>query len=215
MPIRAGDIIERASIILNDEDVVRWTNKELFAWLNDGACELVIRRPAAHAIASAITLAAGTFQNLPDGALQLLDVIRNVKADGSAGRPVRRIDRLLLDDSTPTWQEMKQADAVRHYMFDEASPLTFYVYPPVKAGTKVDALHSSAPAVVATVDDQLDLDRAYIGPLVSYVLYRAFSKDSEASNGNVANLHFQAFTESLDVRNGVTNAASPNARSVV
>lgn len=214
MPIRAGDILERAAIILNDEDLVRWTSEELFTWLNDGACEVVIRRPAAHAVTAAITLDAGTFQKLPDGGLQLLDVIRNVKADGSAGRPVRRVDRRLLDDSTPTWQEMKQADIIKHFMFDEATPLTFYVYPPAKAGTKVDALHSVAPPAVAAVDDELALDRAYIGPLVSYVLYRAFSKDSEASNGNVAALHFQAFTESLDVRNGVTNAASPNARAV-
>lgn len=214
MPIRAGDILERASIILNDEDFVRWERTELFAWLNDGACELVIRRPAARAVTSAITLVAGTFQKLPDGALQLLDVIRNVKADGSSGRPVRRVDRRLLDDSTPTWQEMKQADAIKHFMFDEASPLTFYVYPPAKAGTKVDALHSAAPPAVAADDDQLDLDRAYIGPLVSYMLYRALSKDSEFANGQVAAAHYQAFMEALGTRNDATNAASPNARAV-
>lgn len=214
MPIRAGDILERASIILNDEDFVRWNRAELFDWLNDGACEVVIRRPAARPVTSAITLDAGTFQQLPDGALQLLDIIRNVKADGSAGRPVRRVDRRLLDDSTPTWQEIRQADTIKHFMFDEATPLTFYVYPPAKAGTKVDALHSAAPPAVAADDDQVELDRAYIGPLVSYVLYRAFAKDSEASNGTVAALHFQAFTEALDSRNGVTNAASPNARAV-
>lgn len=214
MPVRAGDILKRASIILNDEDFARWTSAELFDWLNDGACELVIRRPAARAVTNTITLAAGTFQKLPDGALQLLDVVRNEKADGSAGRPVRRVDRRLLDDSTPTWQDMKQVDAIKHYMFDEASPLTFYVYPPVKDGTKVVALHSAAPPAVTDEDDELDLDRAYTGPLVSYLLYRALSKDSEFANGQVAAAHYDAFIEALGTRNDATNAASPNARAV-
>jgi len=117
MPIRVGDILKRASITLNDEEFVRWTKDELYGWVNDGSCEVVLRRPAARAVTSAITLIAGTFQTMPEGTLNLMDVVRNIKADGSTGRPVRRIDRQLLDDQLPTWQEMKQADSVKHFMF--------------------------------------------------------------------------------------------------
>lgn len=214
MPIRVGDILTRASITLNDEDFVRWTKPELYGWVNDGACEIVLRRPAARAVTSAVTLAAGTFQQLPEGALQLLDIIRNVKADGSAGRPVRRIDRQLLDDQMPTWQEMKPADTIKHFMFDEATPTTFYVYPPAKAGTKADILQSEAPPLIEGDEDLVLLDRAYLGPLVSYVMYRCLAKDSEYANAAMATGHFQAFTEALGVQNQVTEAASPNVRAV-
>lgn len=214
MPIRVGDILRRASITLNDEDFVRWTKEELYDWVNDGACEIVLRRPAARAVTSAITLVAGTFQTMPADTLVLLDIIRNIKTDNSAGRPVRRIDRQLLDDQLPTWQEMKQADVIKHFMFEEATPTTFYVYPPAKDGTKVDALHSEAPPLISADDDMLQLDRAYTGPIVSYVMYRCLAKDSEYANAAMATGHFQAFTEALGVQNEVTNAASPNVRSV-
>jgi len=209
MAIRAGDVLQRASIILNDEDFVRWTKEELFAWLNDAACEVVIRRPAARAVTGEITLDAGALQRLPDGGLELLDVVRNV-----GGRPVRRTDRQLLDDSAPDWPIMRQASAIKHYTFDERTPTVFYVYPPAKAGVTVEALYSEAPPAVAADDDLLELDRAYMGPLVSYLLYRALAKDSEFANGTLAAAHFQAFTEALGTNNEVTGAASPNVGSV-
>lgn len=209
MTIRAGDVVSRASIVLNDEDFVRWTKAELFAWLNDAACEVVIRRPAARAVTGEITLVAGTRQGIPDGGIELLDVVRNV-----GGRSVRRTDRQLLDDAMPDWQQQKQSSVVKHYTFDERSPKVFYVYPPVVAGAKVEALYSAAPPLVSVDDDALDLDRAYMGPLVSYVLYRALAKDSEYANGTLAAAHFQAFSEALSTNNQVTSAASPNVGSV-
>ena len=207
--IRAGDVLQRAAIILNDEDFVRWTKDELFAWLNDAACEIVIRRPAAGAVTGEVALVAGSLQHLPDGAIELLDVVRNV-----GGKPVRRTDRQLLDDSMPSWQQMRPASAIKHYTFDERTPKVFYVYPPAQAGTKVEALYSAAPAAVAADDDMLQLDRAYIGPLVSYILYRALAKDAETSNGQLAAAHFQAFTEALGTNNMMTAEASPNVSSV-
>ena len=209
MAIRAGDVLQRASIILNDEDFVRWTKDELFAWLNDAACEVVIRRPAARAVTVAITLVAGALQQLPTGGIELLDVVRNV-----GGRSVRRTDRQLLDDAAPDWPTMKQASAIKHYTFDERTPTVFYVYPPAKAGVTVEALYSEAPPAVAADDDLLELDRAYMGPLVSYLLYRALAKDSEFANGTLAAAHFQAFNEALGANNQMTAAASPNTASV-
>lgn len=209
MTIRAGDVLSRASIVLNDEDFVRWTKEELFAWLNDAACEVVIRRPAARAVTADIELVGGTLQRLPAGGIELLDVARNV-----GGRSVRRTDRQLLDDIAPEWHTMKPASAIKHYTFDERTPTVFYVYPPAKEGVKVEALYSEAPPDVTADDDLLELDRAYMGPLVSYLLYRALAKDSEFANGTLAAAHFSAFTEALGTNNEVSGAVSPNVNSV-
>ena len=53
-----------------------------------------------------------------------------------------------------------------------------------------------------------------MGPLVSYILYRALAKDSEYANGALAAAHFQAFNEALGANNQMTAAASPNTASV-
>lgn len=211
MAIRAGDVISRAQLVLNDSEppYVRWKQPEMFAWLNDAACEIVIRRPAARAVTGEITLVGGTLQSLPPGGLELLDVPRNV-----GGRSIRRTDRQVLDDTLPDWHELKQAAVVKHYTFDERTPTIFYVYPPARPGVKVQALYSEAPPTVTAEDDTLELDRAYMGPLVSYILYRALAKDSEFADGNVAAAHFQAFNEALGANNEVTAAASPNQGSV-
>lgn len=211
MPIRAGDVITRAQLVLNDNDppYVRWEQPEMFGWLNDAACEVVIRRPAARAVTASLALVAGTLQTLPDGGLELLDVVRNV-----GGRSIRRTDRQLLDDSAPDWHSMKQSSTVRQFTFDERTPTVFYVYPPAKVGAQIEALYSAAPPAVAEEDDELDLDRAYMGPLVSYILYRALAKDSEYANGALAAAHFQAFNEALGANNQMTAAASPNTASV-
>jgi hypothetical protein len=214
MPILAGDVLRRASVALNDEDFVRWTRLELFDWLNDTAAEIVLRRPAARAVTAVLPLVAGTLQALPTGSLLLIDIIRNIKADDSPGRPVRRIDRQLLDDQLPTWHELKQADTLKHFTYDEASPTTFYVYPPAKAGVKAEILRSEAPPLVAADDDLVLLDAAYMSPLVAGLLYRAYSKDSEYANAGMSISWFQAFSEALGVQNSVTNEASPNVRTV-
>lgn len=211
MPILASDVITRAAIVLNDNDPpqIRWPMAEMLAWLNDAAAEVVLRRPAARAVTGSITLVEGALQKLPEGCIELLDIPRNV-----GGRPVRRTDRQLLDDVDPNWIIMKPAGAIKHYTFDERAPTTFYVYPPAKAGVEVQALYSEAPPLVTAPDQQLELDRAYIGPLVSYILYRAMAKDSEYGNGQLAAAHFSAFQEAISVQNETSGAVSPNVGSV-
>ncbi|MNL56529.1 hypothetical protein D3C87_1800310 [compost metagenome] len=75
----------------------------------------------------------------------------------------------------------------------------------------MEAKFSERPPAVADITDTLDLDLAYIGPLVSYILYRAMSKDSEYANGQLAIAHFQAFSEALGTNNAVTQAVTQQA----
>jgi hypothetical protein len=210
MPVRAGDVIERAQIVLNDNDpaYVRWSKAELFAWLNDAASEVVIRRPSAGAVYGNVALEAGILQKIPADGIELLDVTRNV-----GGKPVRRTDRQLLDDQRPDWMTSK-AGATKHYTFDERTRTTFYVYPPAVAGAQVEVLYSAPPPLVAEEDDMLQMDRAYIGPLVSYILYRALAKDSEFANGQIAAAHYQAFEAAFGAFNSVASAVTPNLASV-
>lgn len=209
MSILVSEILGKASIVLNDTDFVRWTKAELIGWINDAATEVVIRRPPAHAVTENVALVAGILQRLPDGGIELLDIARNV-----GGNAVRRTDRQLIDDQQPDWPTMRQASSIKHYTFDERTPTVFYVYPPAKVGIQVEMLYSSTPALVATDADTLDLDRVYLSPIISFVLYRALAKDSEYANGQIAAAHFQAFSEALGTQNQTSMAVSPNQASV-
>jgi hypothetical protein len=210
MAFSAAEVDQRLNDVLQDASRKRWTAEERVRWINDGVSEIVIRRPAAHAQSLTLTLVAGSLQTLPAGGVELLDIPRNITAADKPGRAVRRIDRALLDDTLPDWHSGREQTAVKHFTFDERLPKEFYVYPPVKAGTKIEAKVSTLPARIAALTDQIDLDPLYIAPLVSYVAYRAQSKDSEYGNGAVAIAHFNAFNEALGTQNQSTLAASPN-----
>lgn len=208
MPIPVSEILQRASIILNDEDFVRWTKPELISWINDGAAEIVIRRPSAYAITESVALAAGVLQAIPPGAIQLMDIPATLD-----GYPVRRVDRQLLDDQYPGWRRQK-AGRTKHYTYDERTATAFYVYPPAVAGAEVEMFYSAPPPAVASDTDELQLDRVYMSPLVSFILYRALAKDSEYANGQLAAAHFSAFGTALGQQNETAAAVSPNVGSV-
>ena len=207
MGILVSEILEKAATVLNDSSFVRWTKPELIGWINDGAAEIVIRRPSAHAITEVVSLVAGVLQKLPADGIQLLDI--PATADGY---PVGRTERKLLDDQYPGWRRMK-AGRTKHYTYDERTATTFYVYPAAVDGAQVELFYSAPPAKVASDAETLDLDRVYLSPLISFILYRALAKDSEFANGTIAAAHYSAFETALGTQNQTAAAVSPNVAS--
>jgi hypothetical protein len=212
MPIAALDLLTRAGDILQDASFVRWTKPELLRWANDAARETILRRPAARAVTKILTLVAGTKQALPDGGIELLDVVRNMAADGvTPSRIVRRVERRLIDDMNPDWHTMPQASAIKHFTFDERNPRNFYCYPPAQAGVKVETLYSELPPTITADTDTLDMGAEYLNVLVHYMVFRALSKDSEYANGTISAAHYQAFVDAVTDENQQATANSPNA----
>lgn len=194
--IKVSDLLRRFRTIMLDAKSVRWSVQEAIDWMNDGATEIVERRPAARAITEQLQLLAGTFQRASDDTAQVLDVVRNIGADGKPGRAIRIADRQQIDDAEPNWHN-KRAGPTRHFMIDERSPTTFYVYPPAVDGAIVEVLASKSPPKVETENDTLDMRPEFISAILNWMMYRAHTKDSEYSQGAVAALHYQAFTDAI------------------
>lgn len=194
--IPVADVLRRFRSVMMDEKSIRWTVGEAFDWMNDGASEIVLRRPASRAVTEQVQLVAGTYQIASDNSAQVLDVVRNISANGAPGRPVRIADRQQIDDAEPNWHNLRPAPT-RHYMIDERSPTTFYVYPPAVDGAIIEMLVSKTPPKVVSVDDRIDMRPEFINAILNWMMYRAHSKDSEFSQGNMAALHYQAFTAAI------------------
>lgn len=195
--IAVESILNRANTILNDKPWVRWTKQELLDYYNDATRAIVLIRPDAHTKQIEFSCVAGTKQALPNDALRLIEVVRN-----SVGKVIRFVPRKALDDSYPDWHENANSSNVSAYTYDERYPKTFYLYPGVKGGHSVDLVYSVAPQEKTIGDVEAggiaDLDDVYINPMVDFILYRAFSKDSEyAANSNRASSHYQAFMQQL------------------
>ncbi|UAW01040.1 virion associated protein [Ralstonia phage RPZH3] len=109
MAFPASVVLSRAATLLQDEDHERWTVDELLEWLTDGTREIVVRKPSAYMKTTTAALVAGSKQALPEDAIQLIDVPRNLKTDGSPGRAVTATDRRLLDTENPDWHSMMRS----------------------------------------------------------------------------------------------------------
>lgn len=210
----ASEIIDRARVILNDADGVRWLDSEFFKWINDAQRVIALVRPDSVVSNTTITLAAGTKQTLPTEALRLLDVVRNITQANSGGRAVRHVDRDVLDTQNPDWHGDTGTQTIKNYVYDNRDPKTFYVYPPALSTSKLEVIYSKNPTDVTTLANPLAVADIYADPLLNYVLYRAYSKDAEfAQNGNLAASYLGTFNSMLGIKTSKDAAYSPDLHS--
>lgn len=210
--IIASAVIEKAQIILQDTTGVRWpSSTELLGWLNDGQREVMVYKPNANVKNMAVRLASGTKQSLPSDGVQLIDVVRNMGTNGSTpGRAIRIVLREILDAQVPNWHIETPATDVKHYTFSLLDPKSFYVYPPSNGSGFVEVVYGATPAN-ASFSGPITLDDIYQNVLVDYILYRAYSKDTEyAADQNRAASHQNAYIAALTGKAKVEAGVNPN-----
>lgn len=219
MPIAASSIIRRCVETLQDTTSIRWPVPELVRYLNDGQREVVMYRPDSMVTNSTLTCVAGSRQSLPTNGAKLIEVVRNARVAGTR-RAVRMVNREILDAQTPGWHALTGQDDVLHFMYDPRDPRVFYVYPPATTNTQLDIVYAAYPTDIAepadgslytAVTGSISLPDIYGNVLQDYVLYRAYSKDSEyAGNGNRSQAHYAAFANALGIEIKATVAVAPN-----
>jgi hypothetical protein len=218
MATTAQSILLRASRTLIDNAFTRWTVSELVDYLNDGQREVVKVRPDATSTTTSVALTPGFKQSLPAGGTKLLDVIKN-----SAGRnrAVRMVNRDLLDAQVPGWYGEAATLDIQHFMYDPREPKVFYVYPPAASGAALDIIYSALPVDVplipedapfSSVAGEISISDLYANALQDYVLFRAYSKDSEEASVTRAAAHYSAFTSALTAEMQATVGFQPNPR---
>lgn len=207
----ASAILNRLKVALNDAGLTRWTEAELLLYLSDAQRQLVNDRPDAHLTVGPVELVEGTKQALPDGGLRLIDVTRNLGADGlTPGAPVRVVPRETMDALLPDWHSDDAATDVRQYVYDNRYPTAFYVYPPATDGYFVEGIYSTEPAELTASTDELAVSGIYANQLLDWCLYRAFSKDGAGANAARAAAAYAAYKQAVGDKNGTDLIFSPN-----
>ena len=116
-----------------------------------------------------------------------------------------------MDSENAHWHNEATDPVVEHYVFDEDAPDTFWVYPPNSGGGSVEIIYSRAPSDLTDLSDTIVLNDIYSNVIVDYILYRAYSKDTDyAGNQERAASHYQAFNGSLGIKLKAEQSSSPN-----
>lgn len=217
MAFTAQNVLQRVVITLVDPNAVRWTTAELVRYLNDGQRDIVLVRPDATAVTTTMSLAAGARQTLPSAGAKLLEIIRNTSG---TKRAIRLVSRAVLDAQSPDWYSKTGVTDIRHYTFDPREPRTFYVYPPAAStGASVELIYSgypteitepSAGALYTAVSGNISVADIYVNALTNYILYRAYSKDSEnTQNAALAASFYQLYQTLLNTELSGTTGVAP------
>lgn len=213
----AREIIDRAGLMLSDTEGARWTRTTLLDFVNEAVWQVVLVRPDASAKIVAIQLAPGSRQALPDDGLRLLEIIRNMGQDGSSpGQAVRLTERGSLDAANSAWHAGQGASEIAEYLYDIRRPGAYYVYPPAAASPPVfvEIAYVASPPPIEDEGGELGLDDVYAGPVLDWVLYRAFHADTESGAGRArAEHHFEAFYRALDRKTQSDVAVAPASGS--
>lgn len=202
----AQTIINRASTLLQDVTNIRWLRTELLDWLNEAQQYIVSVKPGASAKTVDVTLQAGSFQNLPSDGSSLIDVVRN-----TSGRAVRGVTREILDAQIPNWHASQPSGTVYHFVYDAHVPKVFYVYPPSNGTAAVQLQYAAQPTVAGDETQTISLDDTYAPAILNYVVYRAYSKDTDyTSNETAAGIYYQMFKDALAGKQAFEDTTNPN-----
>ena len=198
----ASDLIVRAKRVAADNDGIRFSDPEWLDWLNDGQLQVVILRPSANMKTAVMSLVSGTRQSLPADGVLFDRVNRNMGAGGTPpGAAPRRASRQQLDAFMPNWHTATATASIDHYIFEDSDSRAFWVYPPADGTAKVEVRYAARPTAVASTASAITLDEAYANALLDYMLYRAYSKDTEVqANLDRAALYLSAFERALGAK---------------
>lgn len=221
--MQADKLVERAQTLLNDAGGDRWPDSEVLKWANDGIVQIIALRPDANVVTESIQLIAGTKQSIPADALRLQDVIRNMGVAGDTpSRPVSLIERRELDLVDPSWHGSDEGGPIYHWCYDQENPKVWWCYPGQKTSSRefVEIACSKIPAPMtivgvdgATVTTAFPLEETFINSELSFIVYRAFSKDlPETAVGGRAQSAFQEFLQLLGIKSDIRKRFDPRKK---
>lgn len=197
-----SDIVGRAARLLYDQTHKRWPESELLDWFNEAQRQIVFLKPNSNVVNESIAPPSpnGTKWTLPAGAVSLVRVVRNMGAGGAApGRAVRPLDQSAMDCEDPDWHSATVEAATDYAMYDSNDPLNFYVSPPTSSYLEV--AYSKLPDAQAS-GEEVTLS-GYESVILDFMLWRAWSKDSQHQNLVRGNAHYNAALQSLGLKSQV------------
>jgi hypothetical protein len=212
------DIMDRVSTLYNDASYERVSKQMYLNFLDDALNQLVMSRPDSHVRTTVVQLDPGTRQRLPEEALSLIDIYRNMGQDGvTQGSPIWQVNRKDLDYFS-NWHSASAVDPteITEFSYDARSQKTYWASPAPGSMTAifVEMDYSYSFPKYATLDwdfavtQAIDCDDTFQGPICSYMLYILYSTDSASkTDKDVAEKYRTDFYNALgiEMKAGSTN----------
>lgn len=219
MAITVQTLVNDVRNTLLDEGATRrWSDDDLVLFFNNAVLQLCLVRPDATAKTVPVQLSAGTKQALPADGLRLIDLPRNMGADGlTPGAAILKAERAQLDMYNRNWHTDAAAAVVKNYLYDDKNPKVFYVTPPVTGTVYAEMVYVAAPARAVTASigaTNIPVDDVYYGALKDWMLREAYQVELSIVSEQRARTYERSFYQSLGLKYQTDRAVSPNTQQV-
>ena len=208
--ITVGHLIDIVLDQVQDESNDLWENQDLLNWYNLGTRRIVGIDPRANPVTEAIKLAEGMRQASPSGAIAILNVLRNMGADGlTPGRGITETTIDALRRAYPSYSTETESATIYNFMRDPMDKTAFWVYPPADGTSYVEIEYAKVPTIIVWDEDgdwqdaHISLKEDYIEAIINYVLSCAFGKDTDIpGNEQKANKYGALFASAMGLPTG-------------
>ena len=209
--MQATDLYTRVSMTLQDMQTPRrweWDFTEgtetisLQPILNQAIETIASFRPDATSTTEVVALVKGAKQELPTGAQQLIEILRNMGSDGSSpGKAITKTTRSALDAFNRDWMN-KTGTSIEHWIYDiTQSKNIFWVCPAVPSGgLHVEMIYSQQPTKITAQTDEIPLSSVYFEPIYHHMLFQIFAGESEDANFKRGMEHWSVFKDLLGLK---------------
>lgn len=213
-------LLDQGLDILQDNDRDGFDYPDLLNWYNFGQRLLVGYLPDANALVEIVKLAVGVRQSLPARSTGLVNVYRNMGADGLTPGPAITPSSIeMIKAFDLNWATATAAAVTNNFMRDPIDKNNFYVYPPSDGTGYIEYEFGQVPPI-AVYDEpgvweslMVGVHEKYVDSLLNYILYRSYDKDTDfPGNLERSGFHLDLFYSSAGLQNPGKQQSQQGAR---
>lgn len=209
-------IIDSVSVTINDPNHVVFSEAQKITALNEAILATAMYRPDATVMMANIAIVAGTKQTLPNDAVRLLRVVRNIN-NTTAGKTVRLMSLDRISDRVSDWHN-KTGSEILEYAYETTNPLVFWVFPSLTDITNryLEVVYQKALTPISASSETFPINNVYFPAVKEWMLYVLWGGDDEQSpNYNKALKRQESFFNLLQVKTASdTNSPSDSKARV-
>lgn len=202
--IDANTVLDTVYKTLQDTRRSTWTEAEVLAYLNEALRATAGVKPDMYVVEGYVTPVAGISQTIPSDGIAFMDITHN-----QTGRVVTQVDKALLEEASRFWPAATQQAEVEHYTADPRYPLQYTVFPPNNGAGSIYLKYGAVPPEITTPYQSLSIPDSYEHPIVNFMLYRCWWKNSKDQDLTRATACLQAWGAALGLKSQSLVAVAP------
>ena len=203
-----GHCVDMAERKILDESNDEYSEQNLLDLYHLSVKEIINLAPRSHTESRIWKLAPMTRQVCPADAVEIVDVIMNMGADGATpGAAIRETTLDIMKALLPGWEADAATDVVEHFMKLSESKTEFMIYPPSTGNNYLMGRVTTIPAQVMWDSGGdwklavIPIDDTFSHAIINGMVYIAYDDDSDTpGNTPRSQVFYGRFLQDLGLR---------------